>query len=77
MNCELMVAAALDGPDEAAPMMPLTPSLLKTSFARSSAPRNAVPLLRFESRNANSSCVLGSKLSATPSVLSLISLSAR
>eukprot|EP00966_Prymnesium_polylepis_P308945 7138897-Prymnesium_polylepis.2 len=69
-------AAGIEASEQPAPMMTSTPSPLKAFLVSCSAPARPLLLSQLSSRYANSSDVCGSRSSATPSVLLLISSSA-
>ena len=79
--CFSTSCATIVGSDEAAPTTAVTESaalpLLPQLPVKSKAAVNEASSLRFESRSRYLSCVVGSRPSATPSVLLLISRSAR
>eukprot|EP00966_Prymnesium_polylepis_P300464 6943721-Prymnesium_polylepis.1 len=66
-------AAVVEAPEQPAPMIASTLSPLKAFWTKSSAAVRAYELSHLLSLNAKRSCVLGSRPSATPSVLLLIS----
>eukprot|EP00966_Prymnesium_polylepis_P166321 3844551-Prymnesium_polylepis.2 len=69
-------AAMADAPEQPAPIIALTPAPSSTLRVRSSVAVSACEASHFESTYDKCSCVLGSKLSATPSCLLLTSRSA-